>query len=814
MHRFDFAARPFRLRALSVALAAASSAVAVAQTPAPEVSTQRDYDLPAGALATTLNRIAVDAGLALSVEPALVQGKRAPAVRGRFDAATALREALRGSGLQLLRTPAGSYTLEALPDGAAMLQKVRVEAAPSLLDAPVERGGIKADYQSSATKMPMSLKETPQSVSVITRKSIDARQAVDVLSALELAAGVSAGVSSGGGPFAGPSPRVAEQFSLRGQRLNGDRDVRIDGFAAGAQRNEFDLAAFERVEVVKGPSSMMYGQGSVGGFINLIQKKPQKDFAGSISGSVGSYDTYRGEVDVTGALDAGGNVSGRIAAAYDDRGSFIDDVESRRTVVAPSLSVDLGERTRLLLTGMLQDTDSLPSLGIPLRLEGDRLKVPDIKRSFYFGVQAAKESETTESMATLKLDRELDDDWLATLLLQRSSNDRHGYADSYGYGIYGDGDTYLYAASTIHETDVWAGELRVNGRFQAFGREHQLMAGVETNEREQDAFGGYAYVGTANIYRNDFADAGTVRSDQLPITYDFTDTSRNRAAYLQFQLALTERIKLLTGARYDRAEQVSRNHIDGGGDSAKESEITYRIGLTGEITSQLNGYVSYGQSFNPVLDRSASGNILDPERGEGYELGLKGEWFDGALAASLALFRQELDNRPIPDPDNAPGQFFSISGGLQRTDGVEIELTGSPLTGLTISAALTLLDAEYIDRRDPNYGLTPQETTDRQSALYVNYEIQNGPLRRLALGGTWVYVDDRWSISGGDNVTVAGYDRVDLQAQYPLTSNLDVSMQVRNVADSRYIERNNGPYGYGHYFGSPRACLLRVEYRL
>src|SRR5262245_58947340 len=152
---------------------------------------------------------------------------------------------------------------------------------------------------------------------------------------MELSAGAGSGTSSGGGPFAGPSPRVADQFSLRGQRLDGDRDVRIDGFSAGAQRNNFDLASFERIEVVKGPSSLLYGQGSLGGFINLVRKKPQAEFAVSASGQVGSYDTYRAEGDITGAFDSSEALRGRLVFAYDDSGSFIDDVHSRLAVVSP-----------------------------------------------------------------------------------------------------------------------------------------------------------------------------------------------------------------------------------------------------------------------------------------------------------------------------------------------------------------------------------------------------------------------------------------------------------------------------------------------
>lgn len=220
------------------------------------------------------------------------------------------------------------------------------------------------------------------------------------------------GVSSGGGPFAGPSARVADQFSLRGQRLNGDRDVRIDGFAGAAMRNDFDLAAFERVEVVKGPSSMLYGQGSLGGFINLVRKRPLAEPTSLVSSQAGSYDTYRAEADVTGPFDDNARFLGRMTAAYEDAGSFIDGVESRRVLTAPTFEARLGEDTRAILDLMYQRDNFRPSPGIPLRLDGDRLKEPNISRSFYFGVPAERDSTTSPKAASLQLDHEIDDRWL------------------------------------------------------------------------------------------------------------------------------------------------------------------------------------------------------------------------------------------------------------------------------------------------------------------------------------------------------------------------------------------------------------------
>ncbi len=806
---------PFRLHALSLALAAGAVTFIspVIQAQASVASTQRNYDLPAGSLATTLNRIAVEAGLALSVEPALVEGRRSHPVRGRFDAETALREALRDSGLQLQQTSAGSYTLAPLPEGAVMLQKVTVEGS-SPFDAPPEPGGLKADYQSSATKMPLSIRETPQAITVVTRESMDRRQVRDLTSALELTAGlVPAASSTIGGPFAGRGLEANEQFNLRGQELNGQRDIRVDGFALSSP--ELDLALFERVEVVKGPSSMLYGQGSLGGFINFIRKKPQAEARTTVVGQFGSWDTYRAEFDTTGALTESGDLRGRFVAAYDDAGSFIDGVWTKSTVLAPNFEWQVAEKTRLYLDLVYQDADFLPSHGVPLRVDGNKLHMPDIPRSRMTGEPASTDSYSDSRIVTARIDHELSDNWLATLALQGGNQKFGRYFDNYAHGgLDADGNTYLYADTYTTDDDFWAGELRVDGRFTAFGREHQVLMGVERNRRSYDSTFQYQQVGFGNIYTDEYPTDGTRATDLVPVTWSgFTE---NTGAYLQFLLGITDRMKILAGARYDEAEQT------GGTDEMKNDEVTMRAGVTYDVSQNITAYAMYGESFSPVDSLTWDEKLLDPESGKGYELGLKSEWLDGRLGVTLALYRQDLDNIPIPDPVHPEG---SISGGEQRNDGVEIEVSGSPLPGLEIVAGIGWVDSDYTNRDDPEYGLVPYGSIERNGGLYVSYELQEGMLRGLGAGITYTYVGTRSFAYAGlvdmgyvngatsDQLWFDGFDRTDFSVFYTALENWDISLQVRNVFDDTYIERMRDIES-NNYFGSPRAYLLRVAYEL
>jgi TonB-dependent siderophore receptor len=772
----------------------------------------KPFDIPPQPLAQALLDFSRATGVELFFDDALVAGLNSPGLSGNFTDEEALRQLLSGSGLTHRFTNPNTVILERNASGGGVTQlaplAVQGTAPAEFGDTPVAEG-FKADYQSSATKSSMTLRETPQAVTVVTEDSIETRQASDVTTALELSPGVSSGRSSGGGPFAGDSARVADQFSLRGQRLDGDRDVRIDGFASGAMRNEFDLAAFESIEVVRGPSGLLYGQGSLGGFINLIRKKPSDEYSAKLVGQAASFDSYRTEVDLAGPFDENKVIRGQATFAFDDSGSFIDDVESRRYVAAPGIDFRIEDDTRVLIQGLYQHTKFQPSLGIPLRRDGDELEAPDIPRSFYYGVPAKEKSTTQEVMGSIRVDHQFTDKWLGTLQLQRSANTRRGLSDSYGYGIAANGDTPVYAQIVEHENDVWAGELRIDGAVDVFGLEHKLVAGIEGNKRSADSRSGYAYIGLANIYADNFEDIGTIVAGELPITFNNTSESFNKAAYAQVSLGITERARLLGGVRYDEARQTSTDNLTGDDSEKIDSAVTYRVAATYDFTDNITAYAAYATSFNPNSDVSRSGEILDPETGEGYEVGLKTEWFEDQLGVSVALFQQDLDNRAIPDPSNGPGDNFSVNGGLQRTRGVEFEVSGSPYPGVTVGAAATYLDSEYIDPIDPNHGLIPDETTDFQSALYLSYEIQDGDFQGLGLGGTWAKVGKRWAISGDENVYVGGYDRFDLQAFYHGIPGVDLSFQVRNLLDARYIERANGAFAYGHYFGAPRSFMFR-----
>src|SRR5688572_15909638 len=305
---------------------------ALGQSPDANIDQQRRaFDIPPGRLAAALEAFSRQTGQSVAIGDARIGDIASLGARGDLSPVQALSMLLRGTGYVASRD--GSHFVLTPSAGSGSMAEVTVV-------------GFRAEEQGSATKTSLSIRETPQAISVTTRDSMDARQVRDLTSALEMSAGLTSGIAVDGGPFAGRGLGGGEGFLLRGQELDGRRDVRMDGFVVASRT--FDMVAFERIEVVKGPSSVLYGQGSLGGFINMIRRKPQAQFGASVVAQAASWDTWRGEFDITGAIDAAGRYRGRFTAAYDDAGSFTTNVATRTLTLAPSLAVDVGEDIKVL----------------------------------------------------------------------------------------------------------------------------------------------------------------------------------------------------------------------------------------------------------------------------------------------------------------------------------------------------------------------------------------------------------------------------------------------------------------------------------
>lgn len=672
--------------------------------------------------------------------------------------------------------------------------------------------------QLNSTRMPLTLMETPQSISVLTSESLAARQVTTLGQALELSAGVTQ--FSGNGPFAGQPSFGFNQTTIRGIQIDDIYDFRQDGFINGSYFALPDLAIYERIEVIKGPNSMLFGRGSPGGIINRITKKPEKVARGEIGVDIGSFDTYRMDVDVTGQVVTSPSIQGRLVAAYEDAETFVRGPKTETTVLAPSANFDLSPTTRLLLTGLYQSQDIIPNTGLPLLVDGDNFEAPDINRRQYNGVVTRDPYTWKIESFSAQLEQAFADRWLATLRLNKTSIDTPIAVDAYAYsygGVEPDGDVTVTANEFNIDRDVWSGELQVAGQVDVLGRDATVGAGVDWNENEYSRRGAYAYAPElGNIYTNTFP-----LPDRDNLSPGFATQSKpvSTGAFAQARVPLTDRLAVLLGARYDNVDYNTIPYYPLLGDEPPREKgnvdkVTGRVGATYELAPDMMIYSLYSQSFSPELDATdANGKLLEPQTGELYEVGLKKEWFDGRLGLSTAVYRIDRENIATSVPDNPNDDIppYSIASGLQRSDGYEVELNGEPLPGWIVSMAFNNVDSAYKDPTDFLYGRKPGGAANWQVGAFTTYELQSGPLQGFGFGASYFAIDDRGV--GYLPGTIPGYERTDLHFFYNGFDKTEINVVVRNVTSAHYIEGADRPSAYAQ-FGSPTAVMLTVRRQL
>jgi TonB-dependent siderophore receptor len=779
---------------------------------------QEVIDIKAQPLANAVKEFAQKTGMQIGYNAKVMVGKRSSGVKGSLSIEQALKELLRGSGLAAIKKTNDSYVLKKFSDRAdnniaGTLALTTVGSESSFGDAPQEQGGFKAEYQKTATKMAMKIIDTPQAISAVTRDALDARQVKTLAVAVELTPSISSngiGTSGGSPDMFGGYGQTSNVFTIRGQKA----DIRTDGFKTSSFYRDddgIDISAFERIEVIRGPSGF-YGAGSLGGFINKVRKKPQTEFGANLSLQAGSYDTYRAAGGITGAINDDETLRGRIDFAYNNAGAFTDKIKSERSFIAPSIETIISDNTRVLIQLLYQKDEYNANIGTPVKNVSDKVELFEefSSRTELYGSIGDKSSKE-HNMASVVVDHEISDRWLASLYLQ-SYKQKTRFVNGNFASVY-DGIVYSAQKKDHNESDNWAGELRLQGSFDAFEREHQMLFGIESNQQNSTrSWGsGYNYISNMDDYEGNIGDYPAIPADEIETQWNNNNKSRNQAFYGQVLFNVLDNTQLLMATRYDvaKTDNWASYYTT---EETKDSAWTSRLGIIQTISDNINVYASYGQSFTPSGETGRNGP-LEPITGEGYELGLKTIWFSDELGVNLSLYQQELDNRPITDPTNNRDEGFSISAGKHLTKGVELGINGSFYPGWTIGGAVSLMDNEFIEEGDPNKGLSFEGSIDNQASIYGSYEFQQGKLTGLSMGATFVHLGDRkyinTDITPYKQAYADGYHRLDFNLSYQGLAHWDINLLVRNMTDEKYL---SGAYRIIAYWGAPRSVLLQATY--
>lgn len=774
---------------------------------------QVDFDIKAQPLVSALLEFSAQTQVQVMSQGVDLANRQSAGITGRHTIAAALAQLLANTNLEYTTTAPNTIAIGPIPKAQSV----------SGLDADHEvivTGSYTTQSMNSATGLNMTLRETPQTVTIITEQMIEDKGLVDMGEVLEHVPGISQ---------VGDASEDAIIY-IRGFQL--DSAVQVDGLIttpanltySGALSQGIDAAIVERVEVLKGAAGILGGLGEPSATVNMIRKRPKDTFQSTLALTGGSWNSFRVEGDVASPLSEDGSLRGRVVGSWMDEDSYIDRYHRRGNVMYGIVDKTFGQGTKLSLaidrveskyTGVYNWSSN------PAYFTDGTLVDHDV--SFSTGQRWAYR-EVSEWSVTPELDHRFDNGW--TL--------RSSYRFSKGKinvlnaspGSYVDPDTLEfvdpwstpYALRSDRTSDTQSFNIVTTGQFSLFGREH-------------DAVFGYNYARNEFVLRGRYYDVQSLSLNQLEVpapnpslpsspygAYANKDVSTQDGIYGTVRLSLVDRLKVMAGGRISRWELNSSDADTGAPlSSAKEDNvITPYFGVVFDLNSFASLYASHTGIFLPNSAYGADGKILEPTEGTNNEVGVKLAFHDNRLNVSAAMYEANKDNVAewanqgmLP---NGEWIYKSVDG--IKTKGYEVEIAGAVTSSWELSGGYTHNSAKDEDGNKRTTYI-PNDMFKITSSFKLD-----GVLQGLTVGGSarWQsdsYYDFTINMSGVDPTATPvavrqeqdPYWLLDLMARYPVTSSFSLSANINNLTDKKY---NRSMWGYADY-GEPRSFSVTAR---
>lgn len=839
---------------LTAALLALCAGLTISQPQAraaePAVASAQHFEISAQPLSVALRAFADQTGEQVVFFSEIGRDQRSTEVVGSYTHEQALSQLLRNTGLTFERLnsktiaiTSASAPLSSRSEPVGSIQPIRLAQANAgqsgdastsssessnaeTVEEVVVRGArFNGDEPITALKVPMSLKDTPQTVLAITGDVMDFASIKSFQDVYKVDA------------TGGTSHRVdnVNVNYFRGFRQDDSYNgIKIDGFRLTG--TNLDFAAFERIEVVKGATSTLYGQNSVAGTLNAISKMPKDHFGGELKAEAGSFDHYRVDADFYGPLTADGSLSYRVVGARLDEKSFLKYAGKKTTVFAPTLRYQFSPDTSVFVRLNYQKSDLVPHWGAGLQYLGDMadgfangfdpslVVIPDLPRSHFNGASWNR-SVFDNTLLQSSLEHRFANGWMLRASAQHNkqnflkNDEESGFIDV----------NFQPQGASVTRNDnhykVDGGEVNLYGDVQLFGRTHTLFFGADYSSIKNPLLYTSVDVASPNIFDPGFNTAVPPITNLQDYTFFFQRrlVQKNSGLTAQAFLRPIDGLTLLIGGRYshddngDSIKCCDSGVLDGSIPFStvklKTDEVTIQTGATYALTPDLNVYASYGETYSPQAALVAENEFAAPEKGVVKEVGIKAAVAQ-RFSYSLALFDMKRSNIAQSRPDT----IFVDLIGTQRSRGVEAEFQGTVLPGWELFAAVGLMKAEFADGELKGY--QPPEAPKLGVSMFTSYELQQGPLRGLGVGAGVVHKEGRktWltpaDTEGNPIVFDFGaYTEVDLR----LFRNFEhwrFQLAATNLFNERYY--SGPPYGfwaYGVHVNPGRAFIGQALYR-
>lgn len=751
-------------------------------------------DIPAKTLASALSDLGNQTALQIIYSQDTVSGLRSHGVSGQMEPEQALRQLLQGTGIAY-QLDGNHVTLQGKQEGAALTLPSTSIAGQAYSSVSPDDGYV-AKRASAGSKTDTPIIETPYSVSVVTREQLKAQQPKTVSQALRYTPGINT-------ELAGPQ-FVTDQLTIRGFQQGTGRMLRdgtrtfLPEFLGWDAPEPYGL---ERVEVLRGASSVLYGASDPGGQINLVSKRPTTEPLHEIQLQAGNHDYRQGAFDFGDALDDEGRWSYRLTGLFREADAQVEHISNRREYLAPAISFRPDADTELTVLAEYQRQTG--NFANPLPAQGTVFHDPRgrLDRDTNVGDSAYDYMTNEKTSLGYVFERHLDEVWTLRQNV-RYSDYRQSSSEIALFGPAGDlysrynqdrkGDGRLFTLDTQAQANFATGAL-----------EHTLLAGVDYNN------GKFDQKQWLNFILEPFDAYNPVYGQPLTLVpvgaLDFEQKLTQTGVYLQDQFKFDQWV-LLLGGRYDWA---SNQRDDLAPQTQKDEKFSGRAGIVYLFDNGMAPYASYSESFLPVMGVTASNAQLKPEIGKQYEIGLKYEPPGANSLYTLAVFDLTRQNA-TEYVSGSPRQ-----NGEVRSRGVELEAKTEVTAGLNLIGSYTWNDVE-VTRSDLGVkGNTPIRAPEHMASAWADYRIQGGPLEGLRLGAGARYVGSTFGDSA-NSFKVDSYVVVDALVAYELGTldaslkGVELALNATNLLDEKYVA---GCFNtVGCQYGQQRTLYGSVTY--
>jgi iron complex outermembrane receptor protein len=796
---------------LAVAIALCTPLASSQLIAAEQASSVRAYNLPAAPLASTLNQIASQAGLALSLNPSLAAGKTSAPVNGQYDAATALRQALQGTGLQLEQSDTGTYTLVAVPEGVMALPAtsvIGVEADPENAWGPVQ--GYLAKRTAAGTKTDTALVEVPRSISIATREQMDDRSVHSLDDAVRYMPGITA--SSYG------SDTRADWLRVRGfeptQFLDGLPLPR--GVYANPKQETWNL---DRLALLRGPASSIYGQTPPGGLLDMVSRRPEAESSNEIQLQYGSDNQRQINFASTGKIDDEGQFLYSLSGVVRDSGTQIDHVDNKRYNIAPSLTWNIDEDTKFtLLTQFTRDDTGITSQFLPV--QGTKINMPfgDVSHHKNLGDPDWEYYDRTYYALGYAFEHRLNDVWQFRQNLRYTKSDLSFQGITVGAYPFTqvDNDGNVGRSTTSVDEDI--SQFAVDNNFQAdFATgdvSHTLLLGLDhqrSNTNYTSIFGSAPPTNVNNPVRG----VEIVRPPRSTAFYDYDQKTYQTGLYVQDQMAL-DQWRLTLGGREDWVHTGTKFFNKGDAtNTERDTNFSGNAAISYVFDNGIVPYLSYAESFQPTSNATASPtDSFKPTEGEQWELGIKYQPPGSDTLLSAAIYDLTQKNVSVTTTNSNNVSITSQTGEV-KVKGLELEAVSDLTENLKVIAAYTLAKSEVQDGAFKGNRL--QLMPNQQASLWTDYTWHNGVLDGFGVGGGVRYTGNTYGDQANTELGKAdAYTVFDAAVHYDLgrldnsLKGASLALNATNLFDKDYISTCDSFYCY---YGDQRSVVASATYK-